>query len=189
MAREALFHILLRQPWWLSALIAALLFGIGQLVYPPVAFFVALPFLLLAAYVAYRQLRGTGPVDAGARLAALREMSWENFSLVVTEAYRRQGYAVTEARDSAYDFELTKNGRRTLLACRRWKASSVGPAPLRALAQAVDRLEAYNGICIAAGEFSANARAYAATAPITLVSGSDLVRLVAAVRSRKWLFP
>ncbi|MGE5523400.1 MAG: restriction endonuclease [Rhodospirillaceae bacterium] len=185
MASETLFSILSRQPWWISAVVAAVLFGITELVYPPVAFFVALPFLLLAAFIAYKQLRGTGQVSVPEKLAALRDMSWENFSLVVSEAYRRQGYTVAEAHDSAYDFELTKNGRRTLVSCRRWKVNSVGTAPLQALAGAVSRLDAYNAICIAAGDFSQNARDYAATQPITLVTGIELVKLVGRVSSKR----
>lgn len=186
MARETLFHILSRQPWWLSLLVAAGLFGITQLVWPPVAFFVALPFLLLAGYIGFRQWRGmsVATVDVPGQLEALRGMIWENFSLVVAEAYRRQGYTVTEARDAAYDFELAKNGRRTLVACRRWKVNAVGEGPLKALAAAVDRTEAYNAYCLAAGGFSPNARAYAATAPVTLVAGADLVTLVARVLPR-----
>lgn len=181
MARQTLFHILSRQPWWLSALVAGVLFGITQLVYPPVAFFVALPFLLLAAFIGFKQMRGTSPLNAGDQLEALRGMSWENFSLVISEAYRRQGYAVAESRNSAYDFELTRNGRRTLVSCRRWKVSAVGEAPVRALANAVSRTDAYNGICIAAGDFSVNARSYAASQPLTLVTGRDLVELVSRV--------
>ncbi len=189
MARESLFNILSRQPWWISAVVAAVLFGVTQLIYPPVAFFVALPFLLLAGYVGYRQLRGTTDVGVADKLAALRDMPWENFSLVVSEAYRRQGYTVTEARDGAYDFELARGGRRTLVSCRRWKVNSVGTAPLQALAAAVSRVDAYNAVCIAAGEFSPNARNYAATQPITLVSGMELVKLIATVQSgRKRLF-
>jgi len=190
MARETLFHILLRQPWWVSALVAAVLFGITELVYPQVAFFIGLPFLVLAAFIAYKQFRGTAAVDVDERLAALRSMSWENFSLVITEAYRRQGYGVTEAQDPAYDFELAKSGRRTLLSCRRWKVNSVGIAPLRALSDAVRRHDAYNAVCVAAGDFSSTARDYAATQPITLLTGRELVALVGGLAGkRKFFFP
>jgi restriction system protein len=187
MARESLFSILSRQPWWVSAIVAAALFGITELVYPPVAFFVALPFLVVAAYFGYRQVRGTAPVNVDAKLAALRDMSWENFSLVVSEAYRRRGYAVSEAKDAAYDFVLQKGGRTTLVSCRRWKASSVGAAPVEALARAVARNDAYNGICIAAGQFSPNARASVAGQPITLLDGAELVALVGLVARGKSL--
>lgn len=188
MAQETLFHILSRQPWWISAVVAAVLFGITQLIYPPVAFFVALPFLLLAGFIGYKQLRGGGEANAEEKLTALRDMSWEEFSPLVAEAYRRQGYAVAEARDSAYDFEIAKAGRRTLVSCRRWKVRSVGAGPLQALAAAVDRLDAFNAICIAAGDFSQNARDFAATQPITLVSGMELANLIRLKATRKPLF-
>lgn len=188
MAQETLFHILSRQPWWISAVVAAVLFGVTELIYPPVAFFVALPFLLLAGFIGYKQLRGGSEANADEKLTALRDMSWEEFSALVAEAYGRQGYAVAEARDSAYDFELTRGGRRTLVSCRRWKVRSVGAGPLQALAAAVDRVDAFNAICIAAGEFSPNAREYAATQPMTLVSGMALARLIRLKRPRKPLF-
>lgn len=190
MARESLFDILLRQPWWISTLVAAALFAGAHWIYPPVAFFVALPFLVVSAYIGYRQLRGTAGVNVDQKLAALREMSWENFSLVIAESYRRQGYAVTEAPESAYDFELAKGGRLTLLSCRRWKVNPVGVGPLRALAEAVARRDAYNAICITAGDFSPSARTYAQTKPLNLLDGAELVTVVSHVgKRRKWLVP
>lgn len=188
MAKRSLFSILSEQPWWVSALVAAVVFAIVQLFFPPLAPFVALPFIAVAAYVAWKQLRSKSPVDAAERLAALREMPWENFGLIISESYRRQGYAVEESGSSAFDFKLSKNGRITLAQCRRWKVNQVGAGPLRELYKAVTRLEAYNGVCIAAGEFSANAREFAAGKPITLLTGAALVELVGTIekKSRRW---
>lgn len=188
MAKRSLFSILSEQPWWVSALVAAAVFAIVQLFFPPLAPFVALPFIAVAAYVAWKQLRSKSPVDAAERLAALREMPWENFGLIISESYRRQGYAVEESGSSAFDFKLSKNGRITLVQCRRWKVNQVGAGPLRELYKAVTRLEAYNGVCVAAGEFSANAREFAAGKPITLLTGAALVELVGTIekKSRRW---
>lgn len=188
MAKRSLFSILSEQPWWVSALVAAVVFAIVQLFFPPLAPFVALPFIAVAAYVAWKQLRSKSPVDAAERLAALREMPWENFGLIISESYRRQGYAVEESGSSAFDFKLSKNGRITLVQCRRWKVNQVGAGPLRELYKAVTRLEAYNGVCVAAGEFSANAREFAAGKPITLLTGAALVELVGTIekKSRRW---
>jgi restriction system protein len=187
--KETLFRMLSRQPWWVSLLVAALLFAAAQLVYPPVAPFVALPFAVVAAIIGYRQARSVSPAVAEDRLARLRGMSWENFSLVVSEAYRRQGYAVEPAAGAGHDLRLVRNGRTTLVQCRRWKVNQVGAGPLRELHEAIERLDAYNGVCIAAGEFSANARAFAAGKPITLLDGAALAELVGSVDrgSRRWL--
>jgi len=191
MAQETLFRILSRQPWWVSALVAAALFGVANLVYAPIAPFIGIPFAAVALYVAFHQLRGGAPVPAAERLAALREMPWENFSLIISEAYRRQGYAVAAAASPGHDYAVTKSGRTTLVQCRRWKVNQVGAGPVRELSDAIDRLEAYHGVCIAAGDFTANAREFAAGRPITLMSGPELAALVATVEktSRRWFGP
>ena len=176
--KESLFHILLRQPWWVTLLVAFLVFGVTRLVYPPVAPFMALPFLVLGGVIAFKQWRGAGPLDAPERLAALRAMDWDEFSTLVANAYRKRGYAVHPASAGGYDFRLTKEGRITLLQCRRWKVNQVGVGPLRELVKAVEREDASHGICIAAGEFSAPARVLTRTEPLTLVNGDELVKLL-----------
>ncbi|HZN25762.1 MAG TPA: restriction endonuclease [Burkholderiales bacterium] len=184
MAQDTLFHILRRQPWWISILVAIVIFWIAYAIFPPVAPFIALPFVLLALYIAIVQWRRGTPGDVGARLAELRAMSWETFSAAVADAYRNKGYAVSPSEGRGYDFKLTKQGEVILLQCRRWKVNQVGAAPVRELAEAVDRADARRGICIAAGDFSAPARAIAAGEPVTLLSGSELVELV-RVRKKK----
>lgn len=188
MAKRSLFSILSGFPWWLSALVAVLLFGFMQLIFPPLAPFVALPFVAVAAYFAYRQLLGKSPVDAGERIAALRDMPWENFSLVISEAYRRQGYAVEASDSAAFDFTLRRNGRITLVQCRRWKVNQVGAGPLRELHEAIVKHDAFNGVCITAGGFSANAREFAAGKPITLLNDAALAELVGTLEktSKRW---
>ncbi len=178
---RTLFSILLEQPWWISALVGVALFGLAQLAFPPVALFVALPFLLLAAYVAYRQLRSVSPGQVDERLQALRELTWDQFSALITAAYQRQGYTVEAVQKPAYDFMLTLGTRVTLLQCRRWKVNQLGVGPLEALARAVASADAHNGICIAAGNVSPNAHAFVAGKPLALITGIALAGLVGKV--------
>lgn len=181
---RTLFNVLLGQPWWISALVGAALFGIAQLAFPPVAPFVALPFLAIALYVAYRQLRTVSPAKAEERLQALRELSWEPFSALIVEAYRSQGYEVTSVNKSAFDFALTRQGRVTLLQCRRWKANQLGTGPLEDLAKAIANEDAHNAICISAGGFTPKAREFTAGKPISLVHGIALAALVGKISRR-----
>ena len=178
MARQSLFGILSRQPWWVSLLAAMAAFAIAQLVFAPVAPFVALPFVAIAIYLAWRQLRSISPETVEARLAAVRALSWEQFAALVSDAYRRRGYEVEAARDGTFDFVLRQKGRISLVQCRRWKVNQVGVGPVRELYGALDKHDAYNGICIAAGAFSEAARQFAAGKPIALVQGADLAQLV-----------
>jgi restriction system protein len=184
--QTTLFQLLARQPWWITVLVAFAMFWIAYSVYPPVAPFFALPFALLAIYIGYTQWRSGVPSDPTERLQALREMSWESFSAAVCETYRKQGYAVTPSREPGYDFSLSKDGRVTLVQCRRWKVNQVGSEPVRDLARAVERAQAYRGVCLATGEFSANARKIAASEPLALISGIDLVMLIRPEKTRRW---
>jgi restriction system protein len=184
MAQDTLFHILRRQPWWVSVLVAFVLFWIVHAIFPPVAPFIAVPFVVLAAYIAFLQFRSGAPGNVGTRLGELRAMSWESFSAAITDAYRRQGYVVTPAQSSGYDFKLAKGNELVLLQCRRWKVNQVGAAPVRELALAVERQEARRGICVAAGEFSERARALVRSEPVVLLSGAELVELIGKARKR-----
>jgi restriction system protein len=176
--QDTLFAILSRQPWWITLLVAFAIFWIAHLIFPPIAPFIALPFGVLAFYIGFRQWRSGSPGDVGARLEALRAMPWDSFSAAVTKAYEKQGYTISPSQDRGYDFRLAKNGRVTLLQCRRWKVNQVGAGPIRELATAVERHDARRGICLAAGEFSVPARKLAADEPVTLISGAELVQLI-----------
>ena len=54
MAQETLFNILLRQPWWVTLLVAVAFFAIAHVVFPPIAPFFALPFVVLVVYARLR---------------------------------------------------------------------------------------------------------------------------------------
>lgn len=181
---RTLFSILLEQPWWISALVGVGLFGIAQLAFPPVAPFVALPFVVIALYVGYRQMRTVSPGKVEERLQAVRELPWDQFSALVTAAYQRQGYAVAPANKPAFDFTLTQQGRVTLLQCRRWKVKQLGVGPLEDLAKAVAQEDAHNAICISAGGFTPKAREFVAGKPISLVHGIELAALAGNITKR-----
>jgi restriction system protein len=75
MAKDSLFSILSRAPWWLSIAIAAALFAGIRLFLPDIAaFFAALPFLVIAGYTGWRQLRAPSVTAAADMLAKLRTM-------------------------------------------------------------------------------------------------------------------
>lgn len=181
MAKRSLFSLLSEQPWWVSMLVAMAMFALGRLIFPPVAPFVAAPFVAIGIYFAWQQMRNLSPAMVEARLVALRRMTWDEFSSRIIEGYRRRGYEVEAARGGPFDFTLRQNARVTLVQCRRWKASSVGVGPVRELYEALEKHEAFNAICIAAGEFSEAARQFAAGKPITLVSNAELAGLVGKV--------
>ena len=182
MAKNSLFAILLRSPWWISFLVAAGLFAAASLWLPGLyAFFIGLPFLVIACHVAWQQIRAPGEKRVERTLEAVRAMTWEEFSNAIEDAYGRDGYTVRRLDDGPANFELTKAGRMSLLGCKRWKAARTGIEPLRELHAARLAREAHECIHIAAGEISDNARAFAAEKNIRLMHGAEIVKLLPRV--------
>lgn len=180
---ETLFQVLLRQPWWVSFAVATVVYIITQFIFPPVALFVAFPFMALSVYIRYKQATGAAPVNVPEKLAALRDLSWDEFSTRLTRGYEKLGYTVAPSKDSDVDFTLTKEGRVTLLQCRRWKAGETGVGPIRALDAAMKKAEAWSGVSVSATSFTSAAREYAAGRPIELLEHAELIKVLAGVRS------
>jgi len=184
--KETLFSVLARLPWWISVVVAGVLFAIVRTFLPDiVAAASALPFLGIACYAGWRQLRAPGTTDVAGTLDKIRGMAWENFSAVIVEAFRRDGYTVTEVFKGAVDLQLDRNGRVTVVCCKRWKAAQTGIGPLRELLDAKKAREAAECIYVAAGDFTANARTFATEKSIRLLHGTPLAELIARVERGK----
>lgn len=189
MAKENLFSILARSPWWVSVLIAGGLFALVGLFLPAfAAVFAALPFLGIAGYAAWRQIGVPGAASVADTLATLRAMPWEEFSALIGEAFRRDGYAVTAIAGGAADFELHRKGRVSVVSCRRWKVAQTGVGPLRELFDAMRSRDAHECIYVAAGGFTPPAREFATEKSIRLLSDAALAQLVGKGRrgKRRW---
>jgi len=176
--KNSLFAVLLRSPWWVSALAAiGLVVGLRLLIPTSYAVFAALPLAVIAAYVGWQQLRAPSAGRIAGTLERLRAMSWEDFSAAIEEAYRLEGYTVSRLAAHA-DFELVQGSRSTLVACKRWKATRTGIEPLRELEAARRAREAQECIYVAAGEITEQAREFAAQKSIHLVHGAELAKLL-----------
>lgn len=189
MSKDSLFSILVRAPWWMSVIIAGVMFAGVRLLLPDIAaFFAALPFLAIAGYAGWSQLRVPSTATVTEMLDKLRAMSWEDFCATISEAFRRQGYGVSPIAIGAADVELRKSGRVIILCCKRWKVAHTGVGPLRDLDAAKRSRDAHGCIYITAGDFTANARAFAAENAIQLLNGAALCQLVARVGrgKRRW---
>lgn len=179
MAKNSLFAILLRSPWWISFAVAGGMFAVARFLLPVFyAAFMALPFLVIGLYAAWKQLRAPSAAKVAVRLEAIRAMSWEAFAREVEAGFRRDGYTVNRLAGEEADFELVKAGRHSLLACKRWKVMRAGIEPLRQLQAARRKREAQESIYVAAGEITDNARAFAGQNNIRLVEGAELTRLL-----------
>ena len=185
MAKDSLFAILLRSQWWISIAVAAGIVAVVKLVLPgvPVAYavFAALPFIVIGAIAGWRQLRQPSRARVVDTLESVRTMSWGDFSGALEDAFRRDGYTVSRLAGPAADFELTKGGRTSLVACKRWKVARTGVEPLRDLDEARRARDAHEVIYVATGEVTEGALKFAREKGIRVVHGAELAKLLPRV--------
>jgi restriction system protein len=175
LAENSLFAILLRSPWWASVLAALAVFGVVRLfLHEGYALFAASPFIVIAALAGWKRLRTPGGARLEAALAKLRGMPWEEFAVALEAGFRREGYAVKRLDSSSTDFELVKDGRVSLVAAKRWKATQTGVEPLRDLHAAGSERDC---VYVLVGEMTQNAKAFAREKKIRLVEAVEIVRL------------
>jgi restriction system protein len=187
---NSLFAILLRSSWWISFGIAGALGAIAIALLPEAyrigGAVAGFPFLVIGCIAAWRQFQAPSNARIDRTLAAVRAMSWGEFSGALEAAYRRQGYGVSAIGGPAANFEITKEGRTALVSCKRWKVAHTGVEPLANLHALKEARDAHECIYVAAGEITDNARAFADKHAIKLVGGAELARLLPGkVKGRK----
>lgn len=202
---ESLGEMLIKAPWWVSAMIGVLAF-IGlrwglpvwagddksrqMLVAAVVGIAPAILFLfgLFAAVAFWFGRRRRQLLDAQTSLESLRITPWKDFEFLVAEAYRRQGFTVDfslgRGADGGVDLVLRKDGHTAFVQCKQWKANSVGASVIREMFGIMTAEHANEAIVVTSGNFTREARAFAAGKPIRLVDGPHLLALIQEVQSQ-----
>jgi restriction system protein len=180
MARNSLFAILLRSPWWISVAIAVVMGLFGAALLPErfrvIGALSGLPFGVIGAIAARRQWQLPSAARVAQTQQALATMAWPAFAALLEQAFRRDGYTVQRGQTAAVDFELARQGRRMLVSARRWKSARTGQDALRTLQAARDTAEAPDALYIGLGELSDNARPFAAQHGIAVWQAPELAQ-------------
>lgn len=181
MAPNSLFAILLRQPWWVSLLIAVLFAAACFALLPaqaaPFGAVVALPFAGLSVIALKRQWGRPSARQVEAVSAALSRMGWEAFVRLLEQAFARDGWQV-ERLSGAADLRLRKPGKLVLVGARRWKAARHGEDALAALRGAMVSFDTGSAMYLALGEISPNAQRFASENGIAVVQVEGLAQLL-----------
>ena len=181
MAKNSIFATLLRSPWWVSLLVAVIVAAVAR--YLLAGFFgmpvvsIALPFLVISAIAGWRQLQVPSAARVEKTLTAVSAMSWKEFSAAMQQGFERDGYAVTRINGAA-DFMVKKEGRRSLVCAKRWKAPNHGVEPIRELQAARDAQDAHGAIYVAVNDLTDSARKLASSHGIELMQGVEITRLL-----------
>jgi restriction system protein len=186
MAKNSLFSILLRSPWWVSAALGVALGLLAMAVLPKdyrvAGLLSGFPFVVIGAMAAWRASKLPSAASIEQTQQAVATMAWPAFAGLLEQAFQRDGYTV-EAREPratpAIDFVLERKGRRMLVCARRWKSARTGIEPLRALQAAREAAGddlPNDALFIALGEPTDSARAFAAEHRIAIWQAAELAQ-------------
>lgn len=128
----------------------------------------------------------TGLFNRQKNFDTIRTLSWQDFEKLVGEAYRRQGYTITETGgggpDGGIDLILKKNGETIFVQCKHWKMRQVGVKIVRELLGVVVDSKASGGIVITSGTFTQEALDFSKGNPIELMDGRKLYAMIGDIK-------
>ena len=195
--------LLFQAPWWVSVITSAITYllmghllpSIGtdnqliNMVFKALAVpapYFAIFILLIAPFSFFNARRKAKQLDAQKSIETIRQLHWRNFEELVAEAYRRQGYRVTEGgfgADGGIDLELRKGDERVIVQCKQWKAQKVGVSVVREMFGVLTACNANKVIVICSGKFTQHAIDFASDKPVTLIDGNELLSLIQEVQT------
>jgi restriction system protein len=202
---ESFGETLLKLPWWVSAALGIIAFAGVRWGLPiwagqdntrqmlakgiiPLAPLALLLFGIFAVGSFFFARKRGHLVGQQTTLETLRATSWKDFEYLVAEAYRRQGYQVDyslgRGADGGVDLTMHKDGQKSLVQCKQWKVFSVSAPVVREMFGLMTAEQADQVIIVTAGNFTRDARDFAAGKPIQLVDGPQLLALVQSVQTR-----
>lgn len=154
--------------------IVATLASVGQVIVPVLCLAGS-----LISFLKQRKRRSLAQAVASSSAPqSLNGMSWQEFEILVGEAFRQRGYLVAEAGgsqpDGGVDLVLRRGKETFLVQCKQWKALKVGVGVVRELYGVMAARGAAGGFVVTSGTFTPDAQEFAAGRNLTLVEGETL---------------
>jgi restriction system protein len=178
MAKNSLFAILLRSPWWVSVSIGVVLGLIAMALLPShlgvAGALSGAPFLVIGALAAKAQWNRPNQARIDKTVQAVSAMTWPAFADALEQAFKRDGFAVERQTSKAFDFLLERRGRRMLVTARRWKAARTGLDGLKDLQSARTAADVADALHIGLGELTEQAASYASANNIAIWRGPEV---------------
>ena len=215
---EDVFQLAAALPWWVGIVLAAVAYALlhryaaggtslnvppGQIgvavasqvtkVVAGFAQYVVPPLLLggaVASFVGRRKRQAlVRDASRGTSGKGVRNMSWQDFELLVGQAFRMRGFSVTETggggADGGIDLKLSKGGETFLVQCKQWRAYKVSVSIVRELFGLMAAEGATGGFVVTSGVFTADAQSFAKGRNIELIDGPALQAMIANGRSNQ----
>lgn len=201
--RGSVSELFLMLPWWVSVIAAIVCYALMTYGVPSLfagnpynavlvsvsttfAPFVAAGLAVIAAATALRSFLISRKFNRQSGIADIRNLSWQQFEMLVGEAFRRRGYSVIEngggGADGGVDLVLQRDGKKIFVQCKQWKVLNVGVKPVRELFGVISARRAQGGIFVNSGTYTKEAMAFAAQCGIQLIDGFELETMVKEVQ-------
>ncbi len=185
--------LLMSLPWWTPFILAILVYVLmsrSGLLGMVGAFFWAGIFVFAGLALPFIKQKNSELIAKATDLPAIRQMNWQQFEVLVGEAFRRQGYIVIErggpTADGGIDLILRKRSETVVVQCKHWKMQQIGVSPVRELRGVVAREKATRGIFVTSGSYTSAALAEATgQPPLELIDGPKLLKLIQGVQIEK----
>lgn len=174
-------------PWWVSLVLAAIAYVVLGKVMPILVLPVCFLLISIAVISALRTWRNRLLLDHQTSLDSLRQLPSKWFEDLLGEAYRRQGYQVTETigggADGGVDLVLRRDGKVTIVQCKRWRGKPLPVQTVRELYGVLTDRRANAAKLVATTNFTPDAIAFARGKPIELVDSKALLDLLRGVQT------
>jgi len=200
-----IFDFLAQIPWWVSVSLSTFFYVLLKFVVPyfeaqsilvkevhislgPVfAPVVALVFLTPVTFSLLQSNRKKKLYDLKEEIELIQNLPWQQFKVLVAEAYKQTGYIIMEdssfSADPNVDLVIRKSANLYLVQCRYWQNRKLGKREVKSICSLTHAKQASGAFLMTTGIFTNDARHYAAGRPISLVDGIELVDLLSKAHS------
>jgi restriction system protein len=187
-----LFTVLSYLPWWISVISGLVVYVFLSYAFPAmvsenqilfmlteasknIAPFCGSLFLVPAIASIFMRKKRQKLLAQQKSIDTLKALSWQEFELLVGEAYRRLGYRVVEnmtgGADGGIDLQLKKDDKTHIVQCKQWRKSKIGVSVVREMFGVLNASSAKSVFIVCSGHFTKEAIAFAADLPVQLIDG------------------
>lgn len=123
--------------------------------------------------------------------SALNNMSWQEFEILVGEAFRMEGFKVAQrggtGSDGGVDLVLSKGSEMFLVQCKQWRALKVGVDVVRELYGVMAAQGAAGGFVVTSGRYTSEAVEFTSGRNVRLIDGDKLFAMLKQAKASQRL--
>ena len=180
MAKNSLFAILLRSPWWVSLGIVGAMVQVSNALLPPdirgFGWMGGFPFLVISGLALKGQWSQPSARQEVAAFERLQALNHTEMAAALVAGFEREGYLVQKSKRAGADLLLTRQGQSIVVSTQRWKMARPGVEVLKELQQAQKQLQADGAVFVHLFPLSDSAQSWVKSQSLTCLTGGALLK-------------